>query len=64
MQAVSATYTTAHGNAGSLTQLSKTRDRTHNPMAPSWIHDPLRYDRNYDNKVFKEIVDNIFMTLE
>ena len=37
IQAASATYTTAHGNAGSLNPLSKGRDRTRNLMVPSQI---------------------------
>ena len=36
IQAASVTYTTAQGNAGSLTH-SEARDRTHNLMVPSWI---------------------------
>ena len=37
IRAVSATYTTAHGNAGSLNPLSKARDPTCNLMVPSRI---------------------------
>ena len=33
--AVSATYTTDHGNAGNLTHLVEARDQTHNLMVPS-----------------------------
>ena len=35
--AESATYTTAHGNAGSFNPLSKGRDRIRNLMVPSRI---------------------------
>ena len=38
IQASSATYTTAHGNAGSLTQLSEARDGTHVPRDTSQVH--------------------------
>ena len=38
IQATSATYTTAHHNAGFLTLLSLARDRTHNLTVPGWIH--------------------------
>ena len=31
------TYTTAHGNAGSLTHSTEARDRTRNLMVPTWI---------------------------
>ena len=37
IRAASATYTTAHSNAGSFNLLSKARDRTHNLMVPSRI---------------------------
>ena len=37
MGAASATYTTAHGNAGSLTHLSEARDQTLNLMVTSRI---------------------------
>ena len=37
IQAASVTYTTAHGNAGSSTQLSKARDQTHNLMVTGQI---------------------------
>ena len=38
VQAMPATYTTAHGNVGSLTHsLSEARYRTQNHMVPSWI---------------------------
>jgi len=37
IQATSATHTTAHGNAGSLTTLSGAKDRTHNLTVPSQI---------------------------
>ena len=36
--ATSSTYTAAHGNTGSLTKLSKARDRTCNLMVTSQIH--------------------------
>ena len=38
IRAKSATYTTAHGNAGSFNPLSEARDGTHNLMVPSRIH--------------------------
>ena len=37
IQAESATYTRAHSNARSLTQLNKARGQTHNLMVPSQI---------------------------
>ena len=38
--AMSATYTTAHGNSRSFKPLSETRDRICNLMVPSWIRFP------------------------
>ena len=37
IQAASATYTTAHGNAGSLTHWARSGNQTCNLMVPSWI---------------------------
>ena len=38
IQAMSATYTTAHGNTGSLTHCIEARDQTHILMDTSWVY--------------------------
>ena len=45
MRAASVTYTTAHGNAGSLTQC-KARDQTRNLMLPTGIRQQLSHEGN------------------
>ena len=46
-----ATYTTAHGNAGSFNPLSKARDWTHILMDTGQILNPLSHNRNSQDKI-------------
>ena len=46
IQAIFATYTTAHGNAGSFNPMSKARDQTHICLDTSWVYHLLSHNRN------------------